>query len=76
MHFAGQECIMLKKAGCVAQREASIVSAHPGTTRDVIELSLDFHGYPLIVCDMAGLRQATDYVESIGIEKAKKTLVT
>merc|ERR1712093_235022 len=29
----------------LAQREASIVTAHPGTTRDVIELSLDFHGY-------------------------------
>lgn len=54
-----------------AQREASIVTAHPGTTRDVVEVSLDFHGYPVIVSDTAGLRITSDEVETIGIERAK-----
>lgn len=47
------------------------MTAHPGTTRDVVEVSLDFRGYPLIVCDTAGLRRTNDEVESIGIERAR-----
>lgn len=47
------------------------MTAHPGTTRDVIELSLDFYGYPLIVSDTAGLRVTDNEVESIGVERAK-----
>lgn len=58
----------------LAQREASIVTAHPGTTRDVIELSLDFHGYPLIVSDTAGLRATDNEIESIGVERAKASV--
>lgn len=53
------------------QREASIVTAHPGTTRDIVEVSLDFHGYPVIVSDTAGLRDTLDEVESIGVQRAK-----
>ncbi|KWU44682.1 tRNA modification GTPase TrmE [Rhodotorula sp. JG-1b] len=55
----------------LARREAAIVTEIPGTTRDVLELSLDFHGYPIVVADTAGLRTATrDRVETIGIERA------
>ncbi|GAA6012626.1 hypothetical protein JCM10207_009061 [Rhodosporidiobolus poonsookiae] len=54
----------------LAQREAAIVTATPGTTRDVVELSLDFHGFPVQVADTAGLRNATEEVERIGIERA------
>ncbi|GAA5924735.1 Mss1p [Sporobolomyces koalae] len=54
----------------LAQREAAIVTAIPGTTRDVVELSLDFHGFPILVADTAGLRNTTDQVEAIGIERA------
>ncbi|GAA5842893.1 hypothetical protein JCM3766R1_005694 [Sporobolomyces carnicolor] len=54
----------------LAQREAAIVTAIPGTTRDVIELSLDFHGFPILVADTAGLRATEDQVEAIGIERA------
>jgi tRNA modification GTPase len=47
------------------------VTEIPGTTRDVLELSLDFHGYPIVVADTAGLRTTTrDRVETIGIERA------
>ncbi|GAA5908796.1 Mss1p [Sporobolomyces salmoneus] len=54
----------------LAQREAAIVTAIPGTTRDVVELSLDFHGFPILVADTAGLRATKDQVEAIGIERA------
>ncbi|KAK4046862.1 mitochondrial splicing system protein [Microbotryomycetes sp. JL201] len=54
----------------LAKREAAIVTSTPGTTRDVVELALDYHGLPVIVADTAGLRQTTDKVEAIGIERA------
>ncbi|GAA5885049.1 hypothetical protein JCM6882_007209 [Rhodosporidiobolus microsporus] len=55
----------------LAQREAAIVTAIPGTTRDVVELSLDYHGFPVLVADTAGLRSKPgDEVEKIGAERA------
>jgi len=58
----------------LAQREAAIVSSVPGTTRDVIELSLDLHGYLVNIADTAGLREADDLVESIGVSRAQQRL--
>ncbi|KAJ8697649.1 mitochondrial splicing system protein [Pleurotus ostreatus] len=58
----------------LARREAAIVTPIPGTTRDVIELSLDIGGLPIIVADTAGLRKTEDLVESIGIERTKKAV--
>ncbi len=55
----------------LAQREAAIVTPVPGTTRDILELSLDIGGLPVIISDTAGLRATTDLVESIGIERAR-----
>lgn len=54
----------------LARREAAIVSAQSGTTRDVIEVHLDIAGYPVILADTAGLRDSTDAVESEGIRRA------
>ncbi|TFK56232.1 tRNA modification GTPase GTPBP3 [Heliocybe sulcata] len=54
----------------LAQREAAIVTSIPGTTRDILELSLDIGGLPVIVADTAGLRDTEDMVEKIGIDRA------
>lgn len=54
-----------------AQREAAIVTPIPGTTRDILELSLDIGGLPVVVADTAGLRKTQDTVEKIGIERAR-----
>lgn len=47
----------------------------PGTTRDILELSLDIGGLPVIVADTAGIRQTDDLVESIGVERARNLSV-
>jgi tRNA modification GTPase len=53
-------------------RDAAIVSAVAGTTRDVIEMPMDFGGVPVIFADTAGLRtDAADLVEQIGIARAQ-----
>ncbi|KZT20670.1 tRNA modification GTPase GTPBP3 [Neolentinus lepideus HHB14362 ss-1] len=59
----------------LAQREAAIVTSVPGTTRDILELSLDIGGLPVIVADTAGLRDTEDLVESIGVERARKMVL-
>ena len=55
----------------LAQRDAAIVSATAGTTRDVIEVHLDLGGYPVILADTAGLRDGIDAIESEGIRRAQ-----
>ncbi len=54
----------------LAQRDAAIVSATAGTTRDVLEVHLDLGGYPVILADTAGLRPTADTVEQEGIRRA------
>ena len=54
----------------LAGRQAAIVSPHAGTTRDVLEVSLELDGYKVIVSDTAGLRETEDDVEKLGIERA------
>ena len=56
----------------LARRDVAIVSDIPGTTRDVLEVHLDLGGYPVIVADTAGLREAADSIETEGIRRAKE----
>ncbi|NWY92710.1 GTPB3 GTPase, partial [Loxia curvirostra] len=58
----------------LCRRPAAIVSPTAGTTRDVLEVALDIGGYPLVLSDTAGLRQATDPVEREGVARARARL--
>src|SRR6202012_130971 len=54
----------------LARRDVAIVSATPGTTRDVVEVRLNLGGYLVQVSDTAGLRDATDAIEAEGVRRA------
>ena len=52
----------------------AIVTALPGTTRDLIEERVDWNGLPVRLIDTAGLRSAGDEAEQIGIERARSAM--
>ncbi|MEE8303952.1 MAG: GTPase, partial [Candidatus Tectomicrobia bacterium] len=53
-------------------RDRAIVSPHPGTTRDTIEVALEVDGLLLRVIDTAGIRTATDAIELEGVRRARR----
>ncbi|MGJ8546135.1 MAG: tRNA uridine-5-carboxymethylaminomethyl(34) synthesis GTPase MnmE [Sulfitobacter sp.] len=63
---AGKSTLLNRLAG----RQAAITSNIAGTTRDVIEVRMDIHGLAVTILDTAGLREATDSVEKIGVDLA------
>ena len=63
---AGKSTLLNALAG----REAAITSEFAGTTRDIIEVRMDLGGLPVTVLDTAGLREAEDAVEAIGVSRA------
>ena len=56
----------------IARREAAITSPVAGTTRDIVEVAIDLHGYPVLLADTAGLRDSDDPVEQEGLRRALK----
>ena len=54
------------------KEERAIVSKYKGTTRDSIEELMNINGIPIKIIDTAGIREASDEVEKIGIERAKE----
>ncbi|HZZ90632.1 MAG TPA: tRNA uridine-5-carboxymethylaminomethyl(34) synthesis GTPase MnmE, partial [Caulobacteraceae bacterium] len=52
-------------------RDAAIVTATAGTTRDVIEQALVVNGYKVVLADMAGVRAANDAIEAEGVRRAR-----
>ena len=56
------------------ERERAIVTAAPGTTRDLVTETVSIGGIPVKLVDTAGIRRALDEAESIGIRKSKEAL--
>lgn len=54
------------------REERAIVTDIPGTTRDAIEEYADLEGVPLRIIDTAGIRETSDTVEQLGVEKSKE----
>jgi tRNA modification GTPase len=50
--------------------ERAIISPHPGTTRDLVEATLVWKGFPITLIDTAGIHDATDALETEGMERA------
>jgi tRNA modification GTPase len=58
----------------LVERERAIVTATPGTTRDLVSETVAIGGIPVKLVDTAGIRDAHDEAESIGIRKSKEAL--
>jgi tRNA modification GTPase len=58
----------------LVQRDRAIVTATPGTTRDLVTERVSFEGIPVELIDTAGLRHSTDEAESIGITKSREAM--
>lgn len=69
---AGKSSLLNALAG----KESAIVTEIAGTTRDVLREHIHLDGMPLHVIDTAGLRDTTDTVEQIGIERAWAEIAT
>ena len=58
----------------LVERERAIVTATPGTTRDLVTETVAIGGIPVKLVDTAGIRHSLDEAESIGIRKSKEAL--
>jgi tRNA modification GTPase len=59
---------------CLSGKDTAIVTAIPGTTRDVVREQIQLDGMPLHITDTAGLRETDDPVEQEGIRRTKLAL--
>ncbi|MCF6282690.1 MAG: tRNA uridine-5-carboxymethylaminomethyl(34) synthesis GTPase MnmE [Candidatus Polarisedimenticolaceae bacterium] len=64
---AGKSSLLNALAG----REAAIVTALPGTTRDLLREQIQIEGMPLHIIDTAGLRESDDPIEQEGVRRAR-----
>ncbi|MFA7264384.1 MAG: tRNA uridine-5-carboxymethylaminomethyl(34) synthesis GTPase MnmE [Caulobacter sp.] len=64
---AGKSSLLNALAG----RDAAIVTAMPGTTRDVIEIPLVLAGYKALLADTAGVRDTVEVIEAEGVRRAR-----
>jgi tRNA modification GTPase len=64
---AGKSSLM----NALVRRDVALVSPYAGTTRDSIEVSCDLEGLLVTFIDTAGLRETTDPIEALGIERSR-----
>jgi tRNA modification GTPase len=69
---AGKSTLLNRLVGS----DRAIVTAIPGTTRDIVRETIEIGGLPVTLADTAGLRESTDLVEGIGIERARQAAAT
>ncbi len=80
----GVDCVIVGKPNVgkstimnlLSRFDRSIVTAVAGTTRDIVEETVDIGGVTLNLCDTAGIHGSEDVVEKIGIEKALEKIET
>jgi len=58
----------------LVERERAIVTDIPGTTRDTLTEIIDLDGIPVILTDTAGLRETTDGIETLGMERTRRAM--
>lgn len=58
----------------LVKKEKAIVTSIPGTTRDIVEGQINLNGLIINLLDTAGIREASDEVEKIGIERSKESI--
>jgi len=58
----------------LVERERAIVTDIPGTTRDTLSEAIDLEGIPVIFTDTAGVRETTDGIETLGIERTRRAM--